>query len=1612
LDDTMKNSTEKSKVIRLVDYLIRLASLRTKIIRDVNEYQNVLWIKDIPRQKGCSTQAWGRDEDFDTDIWIEVQTQREPELPSLPPLCKDWIGKDSLRNKTDIPDLPSEITQQVENPAWQEGSDQPEFISRIERLDDYPEVQRVWNRYVEEHWRPWVKAHNEWEYVHKVYSKLFAIHQEQLRLGEEYDLILALGLLTWKTPTGQRVRRHLIVANAVLEFEARLGKFTVRPLTDGANVRPELDMLDIEEQPAHAEEMARSSLANAGDDPWDKDCIEGVLQALVHSINAQGEYESTLEAKIVQVSDKPIVEYAPALILRKRSARGLSEMLKRIKEKIENGGDIPGEFRDLAEIQSGNDINFENDMGESNSGLANEIFFPKPSNEEQRRIVEKLRVANSVLVQGPPGTGKSHTIANLISHLLAKGQRILVTAKTPRALQVLMGKPDDEGNVKDKRDNGLIPKEIRPLCINLLGSGLEEKGSLESSVNGILSKNEEWNEEHATRERMVLEQRLNGLREEKARIDRRLWSIRESETHPHTIAEGAYRGTAARIAEVVNRNRSAYEWFTDKVPLDQPCPISEKGLRSLLMMLRQLTPEKRKELSLSWPDDLPLPEQLSKLFEHEKRINEEVDRWVKGVDHQIADQLSKIDPEAIKAIHNSLSAFEKEFRKLSVSSHAWMKEALLDITSDNRSLWRGLHRVTLDTITSIKPIVHNADETIIEFQNGIDNRTLLKDVCKLKQYVENGGKLGWGPFRPKLVKERIYILKRVDVNGHRCSNLEQLSILANVLRVHVECEKAWEFWAERCEKVQGPYSLQVQALNGMCEALNSALSLEELIKKCREALHRCSNLNEPVWNDKSQIERLIISCRLAMAHINKRNVVEKIHSIEVPLEALAAKSNAHPIVKELLQTIYNRNIEGFSRTRSRIIELKNRRLQVQKVNDYIRKLRAHVPILIKGLVLNYNDPCWESRIQQIKQTWYWAQAKFWIEEYIRKEDAPSLDMRARQIENEINTTIANLASLHAWSFCCSRLKENHRRYMEAWSKYVNDLTKTGRGKRDFRNRQAAQRSLNECKDAVPAWVMPLHRVWDTVDPSPGMFDVIIVDEASQCGFEALPLFYLGKKILIVGDDKQISPGGEFQDTAPINKLLDEYLNDYHFKEFFDVNVSLFAHGKLRCGTRRIRLLEHFRCMPEIIRFSNDLCYSDQPLIPLRQYGPGRFAPLEHVFVDGGYREGNNNRTMNRPEANALVEKISELCNDKRYDGKTMGVIVLQGEAQASLIESMLLERIGASEMEKRRLVCGNSYSFQGDERDIMFLSMVAAPDINGNFREGPTDEQRYNVAASRARDQMWLFHSVRYDDLSNAYLRKRLLAFFETTKPHKIDGIDRDELERRAAHDNRGVVKPPTPFDSWFEVDVALELVRKGFHVLPQYKIAGKRIDLVVEGGMARLAVECDGDEWHGAEHYEADMQRQRQLERCGWEFFRVREAAFYSNKQAALDGLWNMLEEREIYPQTRKKADEAKDSNIADQVDQNELIPEKDRSEAEHQALSTDIKVEIGCTVVYVDVENPKTEKQVLITHGNSNPEWGIVNANTPIAQALLGARVGAIIEAKLPIGTKQLQIEKILKN
>ena len=211
-----------------------------------------------------------------------------------------------------------------------------------------------------------------------------------------------MGFLTWKAPSGHAVKRHIITAKASLEFEPHLGKFTVRPASNGEQVDVELDMLDISDHPQNARQLVEDGRSALNGRVWDRSAVDPVLNAIANSLadSGQGEYYRDHVKPETTISGKPVVEYCPALILRRRSMRGLELLLEKMKEQIEAGGPIPREFLDLCEsLGEGQGIELELE-GDGESDKEREIYFPLLSNEEQRRIILTLNRQNGVLVQG------------------------------------------------------------------------------------------------------------------------------------------------------------------------------------------------------------------------------------------------------------------------------------------------------------------------------------------------------------------------------------------------------------------------------------------------------------------------------------------------------------------------------------------------------------------------------------------------------------------------------------------------------------------------------------------------------------------------------------------------------------------------------------------------------------------------------------------------------------------------------------------------------------------------------------------------------------------------------------------------------------------------------------------------------------------------------------------------------------------------------------------------------------------------------------------------------------------------------------------------------------
>jgi len=313
------------------------------------------------------------------------------------------------------------------------------------------------------------------------------------------------------------------------------------------------------------------------------------------------------------------------------------------------------------------------------------------------------------------------------------------------------------------------------------------------------------------------------------------------------------------------------------------------------------------------------------------------------------------------------------------------------------------------------------------------------------------------------------------------------------------------------------------------------------------------------------------------------------------------------------------------------------------------------------------------------------------------------------------------------------------------------------------------------------------------------------------------------------------------------------------------------------------LKEHFRCIPEIIQFSNELCYQGG-IVPLRNPPPTqRLEPaLESVFVEGGHREGRQD--INKPEAREICKRLKEVIEDTRYRGKTFGVISLLGNDQAKYIFNIIDEYLTPEQQDSCKFRASDAYAFQGDERDVMLLSKVVGSNDEKRLTALTSDvyRQRFNVAVSRARDQLILFHSVQLGtDLKNTEeLRYKLLNFVQKGIPTVREKEDVKDL-----------------FEYPFEEAVYYWLINRGYHVTPQVKVGNYRIDLVVEGTRTRLAVECDGDRWHSQEVRLADGIRQRQLERAGLTFPRVWGSSFYQDPDSSMTPILSKFKELQIQP-------------------------------------------------------------------------------------------------------------------
>ncbi|MEW5922238.1 MAG: AAA domain-containing protein [Bacillota bacterium] len=1215
------------QAIRLFRFLKELTELRTKTIRTLDNYEIVIWLDKIPRQEGCFCAAWREDTSETSDNWIEVKKPRLIPPPVVPDELKPWLDSKQVSDSSvDYPELREHIieTREIHN----EVEGKTEQLITVQ-LSERPEVKDIWERYVEKLWWPWAEKDRQLKPVQEVYTDLFSIYQKQQRLGEMFEVVLGLGLLIWKTPGGQEVYRHLVTAQVSLDFDAARGIITVGPGSEGAKITLEQDMLEAADRPPVDEQRAiEEQLQEIGELVWDKEPLEAALKSWIHSVSSHGVFQDSISAPTSNpIKNQPQVYYAPALMLRKRNERNLIYVFQEIINQLTQNNELPVGIKSLVDYV----VDLEPGNVEDIPVPAVDVYFPLQFNLEQQEIIRRLSSRHGVLVQGPPGTGKSQTIANLVCHLLANGKRVLVTSQAPRALKVL---------------SRMIPKEVTALCVSLLGYDRAALQELEECVFGITEKYNQWNPMENQRSINELEKHLDEARRNEARTLGELKALREEETYIHTLLNGRYHGTLASIAIRLREEEKNYSWIGTITSSDEAPPLSNAEAVELLRLLREINIDRKNEIQQKAVKSSKIIEPADFLA----HVHDEKNASLRHKENEIARNhpaypfLLNAEREWRMSLLESLKELTALYNQLLQHPRPWARQATIDILSGQENRWLDLWRYTEEQLVKIGTLSGKAAESV----SGIDNLnrdSLVTDATALLQHLEAGRGLGLGPFQPKVVRNGKYFLRSVYVDGQLCNNKESLLKLLKWLEREKLLTGLYEHWRS-FEEVAGPFTFQISTYKDFNSVLSKIISLLERANNLKTTISDIPEINEPTWYDFKNViafqEAIVaVSCEEELY-----KAIEPFRLLEGLLQDISLQGNAHSVIGRLLNVVRQRDVQGYGEAYHVLCSIEKDTIELDKRNNLLNRLGLFLPKLVDSLSSSFEESTWDERLSNFEEAWNWAIASHWLQ---KKTDSTAFERLTGELsyhQAQIKKIMKQLVEAKAWGHFFVRLEEEQRQHLMAWAAAMRKIGK-GTGKYTAQYRKNAREHMEQCRPAIPAWIMPIYRVSESINPRVNAFDVVIVDEASQSGPEGLFLHYLAPKIIVVGDDKQISPEHVGVDREDVNILRERHIRDLPLNDMYSLEDSFFDQAVTRFGGR-IRLKEHFRCMPEIIQFSNKICYRSEPLIPLRQRAAGRLSPVKVTHVPDGYRRGNRNRIDNPPEAEAIVEQIIKCCQDPAY----------------------------------------------------------------------------------------------------------------------------------------------------------------------------------------------------------------------------------------------------------------------------------------------------------------------------------------------------------------------------
>lgn len=1490
---------EHDRLLSLIEFAQETARLRINPVYDFKkssefgEYEHSL--------RGLPGLYFNEGSEVD-EVWLKVDRLRETQPPApTNPLLKIWLDLSNTPAKEPVLKNSVERYRLVAISFYKDEDLEQDFKTLVQRKDfeAKDELDNLLRAYIQAHWNAWAIDERKRRQVIKLYSQLFTLKQ-QLEGGivdTPIEVVWGIGMGIWKNEE-TRVSYPLITQLVDISVNESSMAIELRPRNTDA--RLELDIYTVAGNPGCADLQKAWKEFNAKQtqsvSPFDRGSFDGILRYATACLDAKGIYwpsQTHADDRTLPIAtDELKITDTWTLFARPRSKSLFIQDLDRFKNEIkEEHANISLPRAVLAVVSDPSKEHVEAKLpayrgmsmvygNESSRGDApNELYFPMAFNDDQVRIVQLLESHDGVVVQGPPGTGKTHTIANIICHYFALGKRVLVTSMKEPALAVL----------RDK-----LPEEVRALAISLLASEQEGMKQFEHAIYQISSEIQRIDRNAYRKEIADLEgARINELHGQLAAIDNSIETWAKKSLRP-IVLDGIDINPVDAAKEVI-ASVGGYEWLRDKLyPKPEHSPKFTDADITTIRRARKTVSSDLAYLFETLPqiDALPTSKDIIRLHQNLSRHAQ----LSKAIELGELIPLAGYDDQIIEStafLIENIQALRACQRRIKESGAPWTEATYIICRNNNSSIKECL--AIFDKLSGeisnllaerkkfiVKPVAlpqdaDRDDEIIKAVRNKIEN----------KLPFGMAGLIGKSQSKARLLE--------IKVVSKPPTTVDDWQHVENFLTLMASCRELLIRWNTIATELG--IEIFVSDDPALITAAESKLNLVDLVRERIAMEEKCHFLAADLiamWEHKDNfadkehllqelsgaLENHILRHKLSSSWAEKENFQKTLSrfsgEITDRLKAFANDYLGNPDVSDIqLQNEWSALMERLSKLHglagsfADIKEICNA-IKNSGAEDWAEKLQTHeVTAVIDALL----PDDW-------RKAWRLCQLSNYLADSDGRMELKKLFRQRQNVESDLAKTYRDVIVKRTWLKLSENATPDVRSALEAFRGSIAKIGK-GTGVRAARHRQDARNAASRANHVIPCWIMPHWRVSESLPSDFGCFDLVIIDESSQSDLTALPALLRANKVLIVGDDKQVSPDGIGLEEEKIKSLMNRYLSSQVelYRPQMTPERSIYDLFKVVFASSSTMLKEHFRCVGPIIEYSKREFYN-HALKPVRlaKASERLDPPLIDVFIEDGYKREDGNPA----EARFIVDEIKRICEDPAMSKRTIGVVSLLGDKQALNIWKILEEELGPEEIKKHQIACGDARTFQGKEKSIMFLSMVSVPgDVHAQTRD--STEQRFNVAASRAQDRMYLVRSVHIDHLSpKDVLRRGLITHFKM--PFAQDQIRTENLRLLCESD--------------FEREVYDLLTERGYRVSPQVKVGDYRIDMVVEAhNDTRLAVECDGDQYHGVDKWEDDMRRQRTLERVGWQFWRCFASVFVKNRNDVIEDLVATLKEKGIEP-------------------------------------------------------------------------------------------------------------------